>query len=331
MDRRRFLLTSLAGALVGPPAAGGQQAQKGSLVGIPRVGYVSPAPGPNVVHETFISGLREAGYSDGQNVVVDRRYMGGREKQYDQVMAELDQQKVSVIVAAGPPAALAAKRMVKTVPVVFTAVGDPVGIGLVHSLSKPGGNMTGVAFDVTPEIAAKRLELLKAAVPPLSHVAALWSSTDPVGVILLRHLESAAQLLGVNVKAFDVRTVEDFDPVFEAILKNRHNGLLVIGGPVNVVHRKRIITFASTHAIPAISISRDYAEEGGLMSYGPSFGDQGRHAAKFAARILRGAKPSELPVEQPTRLELVVNLNTARALGLTIPPSLLLRADQVIE
>jgi putative ABC transport system substrate-binding protein len=326
-SRRTFLVTFAGGILAVPLAAEAQQAGR-----LPTIGYVSPAvAGPNALVDAFNRGLREAGFVEGRNIVVDRRHMGSREDQYDQVMAQLEQQKVDVIVAAGPPAALAAKRVVKTVPVVFAGVGDPVVIGLVQSLARPGGNLTGVAFDVTPEIAGKRLELLKAAVPTLSRVAALWSSADPVGLPQFRQLEQAAQRVRVKVIPYDVRGPESFDPLFDEILKDRANGMLVVGGPVNVIHQKRIIAFASTHRLPAVSISRSYVEDGGLMSYGPSFADIMQHAAGYVARILKGAKPGDLPIEQPTKFELVINLKTAKALGLTIPRSLLVRADQVIQ
>jgi putative ABC transport system substrate-binding protein len=238
---------------------------------------------------------------------------------------------VQVIVVAGPPAALAAKKAVTKVPVIFAAVGDPVVIGLVQSLAKPGGNLTGVAFDASPEIASKRLGLLREISPTLRRVAALWSSTDPVGVTALRQLDDSAPRLGVTVKPFDVRTLDDFDHVFRQIEEERFRGLLVVGGPVNVIHRKRIIDFASTHRLPAVSISKDYVEAGGLMSYGPDLADNVAHAVRYVEKILKGAKPSDLPIEQPTKFELVINLKTAKALGLTIPPSLLARADQVID
>ncbi len=298
----------------------------------PIIVYVSPGGGPgHPFADAFNRALREAGYVEGRNIVVDRRYMAGREDQYDQVMAQLEQQKVDVIVANGPPAALAAKRVVKATPVVFTSVGDPIAIGLVQSLAKPGGNLTGVTFDATPEIAGKRLELLKAAATNLSRVAALWSSADPVGLPLLRHLEQAAQRLNVKVTPYNVRGPEDFDPLFEKILKDRTNGMLVVGGPVNVTHQNRIIAFAATHGFPAISISRNYVEDGGLMSYGPDFIDIMRRSAAYVARVLKGAKPGDLPVEQPTKFELVINLKTAKTLGLTIPQSLLVRADEIIQ
>ena len=325
MDRRRFLLTSLAGAVAAPLGAEAQQAGK-----VARVGFVSPARGLSEPVLAFSRELRALGLIEGANVVIDRQLMGGREDQYATVLADLER-RVDVIVVTGPPAALAAKKVVTKVPVIFAAVGDPVAIGLVQSLAKPGGNFTGVAFDVSPEIAVKRLGLLKEVFPPLTRVAALWSSADPVGIPTLRYLEDATPRLPVSVRPFDVRRPEDFDDVFRDILKERLNGLLVIGGPVNVVYQKRIVEFAATQRLPAISISREYVGEGGLMSYGPSLADNIGHAATFVAKILRGARPADLPIEQPTKFELVINLKTARALGLTIPPSLLARADQVIE
>jgi len=217
------------------------------------------------------------------------------------------------------------------VPVVFSGVGDPVVIGLVASLAKPGGNLTGVAFDATSEIAGKRLELLKAAATAVSRVAAVWSSPDPVGLSLLQQIEQTAQRLRMKITPYDVRVRDDFDRVFAEILKERANGLLVVGGPVNVVHQKRVITFAAAHKLPSISIARGYVDDGGLMSYGPSFQAIMELTAVYVARILKGAKPADLPVEQPTKFELVINLKTAKALGLTIPQSVLIRADELIQ
>jgi putative tryptophan/tyrosine transport system substrate-binding protein len=308
-----------------PLAAEAQQTGK-----VWRVGFVSPASGFTAPVLAFSSRLRDNGLVEGENVQVDRQLMGGREDQYSAVLADLER-RVDVIVVTGPPGALAAKKVVTKVPVIFAAVGDPIAIGLVQSLAKPGGNFTGVAFDVSPDIAVKRLELLKEVFPSLARVAALWSSPDPVGIPTLRHLESAAPAIPVSVRSFDVRRPEDFNETFRQIAKERLNGLLVIGGPVNVIHQKRIIEFTASQRLPAISISRDYVVDGGLMSYGPSLAENIGHAATFVAKILKGAKPADLPVEQPTKFELVINLKTAKTLGLTIPQTLLLRADQVIE
>jgi putative tryptophan/tyrosine transport system substrate-binding protein len=323
MNRRAFV-TGLGAVLAAARAVEAQQAGK-----VYRIGFVSPASGLNPLVLGFNGGLRDSGLIEGQNAVVDRQFMAGREDQYEAVLRDLER-RVDVIVVSGPPAALAAKKAVTRVPVVFTAVGDPVAIGLVQSVAKPGGNLTGVAFDVSPEIAVKRLGFLKEIFPPLAHVAALWHSGDPVGIATLRYLQNEPRLPAA-VRPFDVRRPEDFDTVFRDILNERLNGILVIGGPVNVVHRKRIIDFAGAQRLPAISISRDYAVDGGLMSYGPNLADNIGHAATFVARILKGARPAELPVEQPTKVELVINVKAAKALGLSIPPSLLLRADQVIE
>jgi putative tryptophan/tyrosine transport system substrate-binding protein len=325
MDRRRFLVSSLAGAVAAPLAGAAQQAGK-----VYRIGYVTPAPGVTAPVLAFDRVLRDSGLIEGANAVIDRQFMGGREDQYGAVLADLER-RVDVIVVSGPPAALAAKQAVTRVPVIFAAVGDPVGLGLVQSLAKPGGNLTGVSFDVSPDIAVKRLGLLKEIFPALVRVAALWQSQDPVGLSMLQSLQSAAPRLPVQVRPFDVRRAEDFDDVFRDIVKERLNGILVIGGPVNVIHQKRIVDFAKTQRLPAISISRDYVVDGGLMSYGPNLADNIGHAATFVARILKGARPADLPVEQPTRFELVINARTARALGLTLPSSLLARADQVIE
>ena len=323
MDRRAFL-SGAAALLAAPLAAEAQQ------TGVYRIGFVSAASGLAAPNLGFGRGLRDSGLIEGENVLVHREFMGGREDQYPTVLADLER-RVDVIVVAGPPAALAAKKVVTRVPVIFAAVGDPVAIGLVQSLAKPGGNLTGVAFDVSPDIAIKRLGLLKEVYPALARVAMLWSSHDPVGILALRRLEDAAPRLPVSVRPFDVTSPEDFDGVFRLIVIERLNGLLVIGGPVNVVHQKRIIEFTTRQRLPAISISRDYVDEGGLISYGPSLADNIGHAATYVAKIRKGAKPADLPVEQPSKFELVINLKTAKALGLTIPPSLLARADQVIE
>jgi ABC-type uncharacterized transport system substrate-binding protein len=325
MDRRVFIGALAGGLLAIPRVAEAQPAGK-----VYRVGYVSPTSGVGPAGLAFDRRLRDSGLIEGENVLVDRQFMGGREDQYPAVLGDLER-RVDVIVVLGPPAALAAKKVVTKVPVIFAAVGDPVAVGLVQSLAKPGGNFTGVAFDVSPDIAIKRLGLLKEVFPALVRVAALWSSHDPVGIPTLRHLEDAAPRLPAPVRAFDVRRPEDFDDVFRLIVSERLNGLLVIGGPVNVIHQKRIIEFTASQRLPAISISRDYVDEGGLMSYGPSLADVIGHAATYVAKIRKGAKPADLPVEQPTKFDLVINLKTAKALGLTIPPSLLQRADQVIE
>jgi len=326
VDRRAFLGTIAGSLLAAPLAAEAQQAGK-----IFRVGYVSPTSGIGPIGLAFNRSLRDSGLIEGENVLVDRQFMGGREDQYPAVLGDLER-RVDVIVVTGPPAALAAKKVVTRVPVIFAAVGDPVAIGLVQSLAEPGGNFTGVAFDVSPDIAIKRLGLLKEVFPGLVRVAALWSSHDPVGIPTLRPLEdAAAPRLPAPVRAFDVRRPEDFDGVFRLIVSERLNGLLVIGGPVNVIHQKRIIEFTASHRLPAISISRDYVDEGGLMSYGPSLADNIGHAATYVAKIRKGAKPADLPVEQPSKFDLVINLETAKALGLTIPPSLLGRADEVMQ
>ncbi len=215
MDRRAFVGIFAGGLLLLPVVARAQQPAK-----MPTVAVVSPGAGPGPLLEVFYRALREAGYVEDKNVVIARHYMAGREDQYDQVMTQLEQQKVDVIAAIGPPAALAARRMVKSVPVVFSGVGDPVVIGLVASLAKPGGNLTGVAFDATSEIAGKRLELLKEAVTTVSRVAALWSSPDPVGLSLLRQIEQTAQRLRMKVTPYDVRGSDDFDRVFSEILSD---------------------------------------------------------------------------------------------------------------
>jgi putative ABC transport system substrate-binding protein len=279
LKRRAFLGVIAGGLLAAPLAAEAQQAGK-----IYRVGFVSPGFGIGPISLAFNRSLRDSGLIEGENVLVDRQFMSGREDQYPTVRGDLER-RVDVIVVSGPPTALAAKKVVTKVLVIFAAVGDPVAIGLLQSLAKPGGNFTGVAFDVSPDIAIKRLGLLKGAFPGLVRVAALWSSHDPVGKPTLRHLEDATPRLPVSVRAFDVTRPEDFDGVFRLIVTERLNGLLVIGGPVNVIHQKRIIEFTASQRLPAISISRDYVDEGGFMSYGASLADNIGHAATYVAKI----------------------------------------------
>jgi putative ABC transport system substrate-binding protein len=303
MNRRSFV-TGL-GAVLSAPLGTDAQPPAGKKH---RIGWVSAAFSLTEPGLAFNRRLRDAGFIEGENIVVDRQLMRGRENEYTTVLEDLER-RVDVIVVSGPPAA-AARRIVTRVPVIFAAVGDPVAIGLVQSLAKPGGNFTGVAFEVSPDIAVKRLGLLKEVFPQLSRVAPLWSSLDPVGIPMLRHLQDAASRLPLSVRPFDVRSPKDFDGVFRDVVKERLNGILVIGGPVNVIPREANHRFRGDP---------------------PAAGHLDNARRRRVIMILKGAKPADLHVEQPTRFELVINLKTAKALGLTIPQSLLLRADQVIE
>jgi putative ABC transport system substrate-binding protein len=326
MNRRRFLLTSLSSAVAGPLAAGAQQAGK-----VYRLGILSPAglpPRRASSHLHIIDVLREVGYVEGQTLLVERRYADGKFDRLPGLARELVQTKVDVIVAVGA-AVGAAKDATKTIPIVMGIVADPVGSGYVTSLSRPGGNVTGVTYSVGTEIHQKRLALLKEAVPRAARIAGLaGKDTGPPSRQATQH---AASSLGVKLIVVEVRGAE-YEGAFATIVAERAEALAVMGSTILNIDRKRIIELAARHRLPAIYEWPEHAEEdGGLMAYGASVRDLYRRVAGFVNRIFKGANPAELPVEQPTVFELVINLKTANALGLTIPPSLLARADQVIQ
>jgi putative ABC transport system substrate-binding protein len=329
VDRRRFLLTSLAGALAAPLAARAQQAAK-----IARIGYLAPNLAVSVhLPEAFRQGLRDLGYLEGRNVVIEYRDAEGKFERLPGLTAGLVALKVDVIVAGGTPAALAAQKATRTLPVVFAGPGDPVTSGLVTSLARPGGNVTGLS-SFAPELVGKCLEQLKQAVPGVGRVAALW---QPGGLgertdkDVLKEAEAAARALGVRLQFVEARGPENFDKAFSEMTRARAGALTVLPGSMFVNERRRLVDLAAKNRLPAVYPWREGVDAGGLMSYGPDLADLFRRAATYVDRILKGAKPGDLPVEQPTKFELVINLKTAKALGLTIPPSLLARADQVIE
>jgi len=325
MDRRRFLLTSLVGALAAPLAAEAQPAAK-----VYRIGLLSPtSQGLGV--EGFREGLRALGYVEGRNIVVEHRSAEGRFDRLPELAAELVGIRVDVIVAVVTQASLAAKNATKTIPIVMLAVGDPVGAGLVTSLAQPGGNVTGTSFQ-NVEVAGKSLELLKNAIPQLRVVAVLWNPANPVfQAQMVKETEAAARSLGIQLRMLAARDAKEIDRAFAAMTGERAEGLIVIPDPVFTAHLTRIAALAAHSHLPSISAFREYAEAGGLMAYSASFSERGRRTAVYVDRILKGANPANLPVEQPAKFELLINLKTAKALGLTIPPALLLRADQVIE
>ena len=331
MDRRRFLLTSLAGALGAPPAAEAQQAS-----GTPRIGYMSlnlTAGDPRSRH-AFFQGLRDLGYVEGKNLVIEYRDAEGKPDRFPRLAAELAALKVSVILAAGGTlGAMAAKQATSTIPIVFGAVGDPVSEGLVTSLARPGGNVTGLAVS-SPELASKSLELLKQAVPGLAQVALLLKPDAAPPAVTQQRIktwDAAAQALGMRLQVVESRGPEEFDRAFSDMARARPGAVTVVSTPVFDNEPRRLVELAARHRLPAVYTFKAYVDAGGLMSYGPDISDLYRRAATYVDKILKGARPGDLPVEQPTKFELVVNLKTARTLGLTIPPSLLARADQVIE
>jgi putative ABC transport system substrate-binding protein len=273
--------------------------------------------------------LRELGWTEGRNVTIDFQWSEGRPERYREIAAGFVQQKVDVIVTWGTPAALAAKQATGTIPIVVALAGDPVGAGLVASLARPGGNVTGLSSQ-SPDLTGKRLELLREAVPGLHRLAIIANVTSPTAVLEMGESESTARALGLEIVKIEVRRTEDIASAFKA-LKGRAEALYVIPDPVTNTNRIRINTLALGARLPTMLGTRDNAKDGGLMSYGPSNADLFRRAGNFVDKILRGAKPAELPVEQPTKFDLVINLITAQALDLTVPSTLISRADEVIE
>jgi putative ABC transport system substrate-binding protein len=277
-------------------------------------------------------GLRDLGYVEGRNIVVHRRYAESKPERLPGLAAELVRLKVDVIVATTNPTIAAAKRATTSIPIVMVIASDPVGTGFVASLARPGGNVTGVTLDTGPELNAKRVELLNAIIPRASRVAVLWNPSFPGAVESWNAAENAARRLGIPVRSVEIRGLDDFEAAFATMVRERAEGVvLVSSGPVAFTRRRHIVGLAAQARLPAAHGLREWVDDGGLMSYGPSLIDLWRRSATFVDKILRGAKPGDLPVEQPTKFELVINLKAAKALGLTVPQSLLLRADQVIE
>ncbi len=296
---------------------------------IPRLGFVRSGPAPKAFVESFQRGLRELGYVEGRTIVIEYRFTEGNPTQLTDAVAELLRLKVDVMVTSGVPASLAAKNMTGTVPIVFPAVVDPVETGLVSGLARPGGNLTGLSVNA-PDVLPKRLELLKAVVPRLSRVAVLRNPASAANApATLKELERGARSLGVQLEMIDARGPNDFDTAFSAA--RRSQGLIQLDDVLFTSHRARLVDLALRHRLPAIYGFREHVDAGGLMSYGANLPELYRRAATFVDKILKGAKPGDLPIEQPATFELVINLKTAKALGLTIPRSLLARADQVIQ
>ena len=331
LSRRSFLCSLSANLLTAPLVPEAQQAPNK----VPRIGWLGgptrESAEPFV--QVFQRGLKDLGWVEGQNIVIEWRFAGGRAERLPDLAAELVRLQVDLVVVPSTPTALAAKNATKTIPIVTVGVGDPVGLGLVASLARPEGNITGLTSFVTREIAGKQLELLKetATAPKVSRVAVLWNPATPGNALSLRATEIASRALGVQPQPLEARSVNDFDSAFAAIATKRAGSLLVLGDVMFVTHRIRLADLAAKSRLPAMYPAREYVQAGGLMSYGHFFPELFRRAATYVDKILKGAKPADLPVEQPTKFELMINLKTAKALGLTIPPSVLLRADQVID
>ena len=300
---------------------------------MPHVGFLDPMS-PSVAapyHDAFRQALRQLGYAEGQNIAIEYRFAVGRAERLPNLAAELVRSNVDVIVAGAAPAVDAAHGATRTIPIVMVAYGpDPVKAGLVASFARPGGNITGSTL-LLPEVSAKRLQLFREILPRVGQVAVLWNSANPAKVQDWRETEAAARVLGLKLQSVKVQRPDQFERAFGLMTSEHADALLVLGDPLTFFYSNRITELAARHRLPAIYNERMYASAGGLMSYAPDFLDIFRHAATYVDKILKGAKPGDLPVEQPTKFELVINLKTAKALGLTIPLSLLQRADQVIE
>jgi putative tryptophan/tyrosine transport system substrate-binding protein len=326
MRRRNFIFLLAGAAAAWPLALRAQQTGKIYTVGSLTAGAGAPIPGITTLGDT----LRELGWIEGKNIAFERRYAENRLDRLPALAAELVDLKVDVIVAAGTLAPLAAKHATTTIPIVMTAAGDPVGSGLVPNLARPGGNVTGLSLMV-PDLGGKRLELLKELLPRMSRVAVLWNAANPYPALVFKETERAAQTLGIEVQSLEVQEPNDFGNAFEAAERHQPDALIMVEDPLTIDFRKQIADFALTHRLPAMNGFRQFVDAGGLMAYGASLSDLLRRAAGYVDKILRGAKPSDLPVEQPTKFELIINLKTAKALGIEIPPMLLARADELIE
>jgi putative tryptophan/tyrosine transport system substrate-binding protein len=324
--RRRGFITLLGGAAAGPFAARAQQSGK-----LPIIGYLGANTPAAQIQWTaaFVQGLRDLGWIEGRNVMIEYRWAAGRTERYAEIATEFVRLRVDVIFTHGTPATVQARQMTSVIPVVFTVVGDPLGTGLVASLARPGGNLTGQSIMVS-DLAAKRLELLRGVVPRLGRLGILGNVDNPSVVLEMDEVQATARKLGLQVARFGIRRVEDIAPAFEA-LKGAVEALHISGDPLVLTNGIRINTLAVGARLPTMNIAKEYVQAGGLMSYGPNYPDLYRRAAGHVDKILRGVKPADIPVEQPTKFDLVINQTTAKALELTIPESFLLRADEVIE
>jgi putative tryptophan/tyrosine transport system substrate-binding protein len=332
MNRRSIALALMLGLLAVPLAAEAQQAVK-----VPRIGYLSmlsysdSSLGP--LRNAFREGLREHGYIEGQTITIEWRFADGSRERLPALAAELVRLKVDVIFTETTPATRAATQATTTIPIVFNPIADPVGEGFVANLARPGGNVTGLT-QASLELSGKRLELLTGAVPRVTRVGVLSHSGVPSERsvrVMLEETEAAARTLGVQLRHLEVQGPRDLDRPFAAISREKVGALIVLNSPMFLSERRLIVDLATKNRLPAMFFLREFAEAGGLMSYGPNFPGLWRRAATYVDKILKGAKPGDLPVEQPTKFELVINMKTAKALGLTIPQSLLVRADEIIQ
>jgi putative tryptophan/tyrosine transport system substrate-binding protein len=322
--KRRAFITLLGGVAAWPLAARAQ------LERVRTIGYLNPGRPVPQMYVPFVEALRQLGWIEGKNLVIDDRYSDNDVERLHQLAAELVRLNVDVIVATGTLGPLAAKRATANIPIVMTAAGDPLGTGLVASLARPGGNVTGMSL-MAPDLGGKRLEILKEIVPALSRVAVLWNGANPYPALVYRQTENAARQLGIEVHSFEVRVPGDLEVALETAIRQRPDALITVEDPLMLTHRNRISELAIINRLPSLFGLREYVEAGGLIAYGADLGDLNRRAAVYVDKILKGVRPSDLPVQQPTKFQLVVNLKTAKAVNIEIPPTLLARADEVIE
>jgi putative tryptophan/tyrosine transport system substrate-binding protein len=325
--KRRAFLSLLAGATV-PPLLSRRVARAQQETKTPRIGVLWP--NPPATFEALRHGLRDLGYVEGQNVAFEFRWAESKLDQLAELAAELVRLKVDVIVTLAPQATLAAKQATRTIPIVFVAMGDPIASGVVDSLARPGANLTGTTRMIA-EMSAKHVELLKEAVPSLATLAVLWNPTNSSHRPALESVVAATRSLSLELYPLEVRVAAELDGAFDGIVRQKADGLLFIADPIFFIRLRRMAEFVSSHRVPAIANFTEFPKLGGLMGYAPSLPDEFRHAAGHIDKILKGAKPADLPVEQPTRFQLVINLKAANALGLDVPAMLLARADEVIE
>jgi|SRR5579872_1204779 len=328
MRRREFLgvLSGGCTAVAWPLAARAQQVGKVYRIGFFNAGTSAGTP----ALPALLEGLKQFGWIEGNNIIIEYRYADNRVERLPGLAAQLVRLNVDAIVAVGTLAPLAAKQATSTIPIVMTSAGDPLGSGLIASLARPGGNVTGLSL-MAPDLGGKRLELLRQIVPGLARVAVVWNAANPYPRLVLKQTENAAQQLKIEVQSLEVRVPDDVSSALDAAVRNKADGLISVEDPLTQSQRRLIADFAINNRLPAMSGVRDFADAGGLLSYGPDLGDLYQRAAGYVNKILNGAKPSDLPVEQPTKFELVINLKTAKALGLTVPMALQASADAIIE
>jgi putative tryptophan/tyrosine transport system substrate-binding protein len=325
MRRRKFIALAGSAAVAWPLVARAQETRK-----VVRIGYLS-VRSPISADDAFLQALRELGWIEGQNIVIERRFSAGNVDRLKQFAAELVHLKVDLVVAVASAATHAIKEATASIPIVFVNAGDPVGQGFVESLPHPGRNITGFSFDATPDITAKQVQLLIETAPKISRVAVLWNPTSPFLLSYWNVTQTTAPALRVGVQSVEFQHPDQLESAFDAMTRERADGIIVLSDSFATFHRARIAELAARHRLPAIYGHRQYVEAGGLMSYGPSLTDVFRRAPSYVDKILKGTKPADLPVQQPTKFELVINLKIAKALGLDIPTTLLARADEVIE